>query len=246
MANKRKTIYYEFWKINGSGEQFVSTGTRILGNNSITTGIDTIPTATLTIPMEDLPAEEIKDGKEPNMALYIVKIFYHVDDIVKYTFIGTVDSLEINYAQYTATMNLSHRVARMREWVMPVGYSVKQGSLAYIIGADGADLGYSSTMGPTTQVYESRVEFELRDNVGDILMDISFSSSNKLEALNEVLNNTEDVHFVVDLADPQGDKIILGKFGTSTNVLISPTAFYDDDCTDRDKSNIVTMLTEPV
>lgn len=246
MAKKRKTIYYEFWKLQGSGETLVSTGTRILGTNTITTGVDTIPTATLTVPLEDLPAEEIKDGKEPNMALYIVKIFYQVDDIVKYTFIGTVDTLEVDYAAYTASMNLSHRVARMREWVMPVGYTVKQGTISYIIGKDGADLGYSSTMGPSTQVYESSVEFELRDGVGDIKMDISFSSSNKLEALQEVLDNTEDVHFVVDLADPQGDKIILGKFGDNTGVLISPTAFYEDDCTERDMSKVVTMLTEPV
>lgn len=243
---KRKTIYYEFWKYEGGATLVMkSTGTRIVGSNSITTGVDTIPTATLSVPLEDLPADEIKDGKEPNMALYIVKIFYQVDDIVKYTFIGTVDQLEIDYANYTATLNLSHRVARMREWVMPTGYVVKDADLSYVIGSDGADLGYSSTMGPETQVYEARVEFEYRDGVEGTKIEMSFSSTDKLSALQEVLNNTEDVHFVVDLADPEGDKIILGKFGDSTGVLISPTAFYDDDCTDRDKSQVLTMLTEP-
>lgn len=246
MTKKRKTIYYEFWKYEGGSTLVMkSTGTRIVGTNTITTGIDTIPTATLSVPLEDLPADEIKDGKEPNMALYIVKIFYQVDDIVKYTFIGTVDTLEIDYANYTATLNLSHRVARMREWVMPTGYVVKDADLSYVIGSDGADLGYSSTMGPETQVYEARVEFEYRDGVEGTKIEMSFSSTDKLSALQEVLNNTEDVHFVVDLADPEGDKIILGKFGDSTGVLISPTAFYDDDCTDRDKSHVLTMLTEP-
>ena len=115
MASKRKTIYYEFWKLDGSGERFISTGSRIVGTNTISTGVDTIPTATLSVPLEDLPAEEIKDGKEPNMALYIVKIFYQVDDITKYTFIGTVDQLEIDYANYIAVLKLSRRVARMRE-----------------------------------------------------------------------------------------------------------------------------------
>ena len=155
MANKRKTIYYEFWKLDGSGMQFKGTGTRTVGANTITTGIDTIPTAELTIPLEDLPAEEIANGKEPNMALYIVKIFYNTGGVNKYTFIGTVDTLNIDYAHYTATMNLSHRVARMREWVMPSGYVVKNTTLEHVVGPNGADLGYSSTMGPDTQVYES-------------------------------------------------------------------------------------------
>lgn len=245
MAKKRKTIYYEFWKIAGSTQELKSTGTRIVDTNTITTGIDTIPTATLSIPLEDLPAEEIANGKEPNLALYIVKVFYQVGDITKYTFIGTVDTLEIDYANYVAHLNLSHRVARMREWVMPSGYSVKKMPLSHLVGSEGADLGYSSTMGPDTQVYEARVEFEFRDGVENVEMEMAFSSTNKLEALQEALNNTEDVHFVVDLADPEGDKIILGRFGDSTEVLISPVAFYDDECTKRDKSKVLTMLTEP-
>lgn len=245
MANKRKTIYYEFWKLDGSGMQFKGTGTRTVGNNSITTGVDMIPTAELTIPLEDLPAEEVANGKEPNMALYIVKIFYNTGGVNKYTFIGTVDTLNIDYAHYTATMNLSHRVARMREWVMPSGYVVKNATLSHVVGPNGADLGYSSTMGPETQVYESRVEFEFQDGVGDTKIEMSFSSTNKLEALNEVLSNTENVHFVVDLYDGEGDKIILGEFGQDTDVLISTTAYYEDNCTDRDTSKYVTMLTEP-
>lgn len=245
MANKRKTIYYEFWKLDGSGMLFKGTGTRTVGANSITTGVDIIPTAELTIPLEDLPAEEIENGKEPNMALYIVKIFYNTGGINKYTFIGTVDTLNIDYAHYTATMNLSHRVARMREWVMPTGYIVKNATLSHVFGPNGADLGYSSTMGPTTQVYDSRVEFEFQDGVGDTKLEMSFSSTNKLEAMQEALNNTENVHFVVDLYDGEGDKIIFGEFGQDTDVLISTNAYYEDNCTDRDTSKYVTMLTEP-
>ena len=243
--NKRKTLYYEFWKLDGSGMQFKGTGTRTVGPNAITTGVDTIPTAELTIPLEDLPSEEVANGKEPNMALYIVKIFYNVGGVNKYTFIGTVDTLEIDYAHYTVHMNLSHRVARMREWVMPSGYTVKASTLAHVIGPEGADIGYSSTMGPETQVYDTRVEFEYQDGVGDTSVEISFSSTNKLEALNELLNNTENVHFVVDLSDKEGDKIILGNFGQDTNVLISPSAYYDDSCTNHDISKYLTMLTEP-
>ncbi len=243
--SKRKTIYYEFWKLDGSGMLFKGTGTRTVGTNSITTGVDMIPTAELTIPLEDLPAEEVANGKEPNLAMYIVKIFYNTNGVNKYTFIGTVDTLNIDYAHYTVTMNLSHRVARMREWVMPSGYIVKNATLEHVVGANGADLGYSSTMGPDTQVYDSRVEFEYQDGVGETKIEMSFSSTNKLEALNEVLNNTENVHFVVDLSDNEGDKIILGEFGQDTDVLISTTAYYEDNCTNRDTSNYLTMLTEP-
>ena len=111
MEKKRSTIYYEFWKIKGYTESLVHTGTRTVGsNNTITTGVDTVPTATITIPMEDLPAEEIKDGKEPNLSLYKIKVFYQADGITKYTFVGTVDSLSLDYAHYTCTINLSHYV----------------------------------------------------------------------------------------------------------------------------------------
>lgn len=246
MEKKRSTIYYEFWKIKGYTESLVHTGTRTVGsNNTITTGVDSVPTATITIPMEDLPAEEIKDGKEPNLSLYKIKVFYQSDGITKYIFVGTVDSLDLDYAHYTCTINLSHYASRMREWVMPTGYTVKETSLEHVIGPNGADLGYSSTMGDDTQTYEARVKFAFRDGVENTPIEMSFSSQNKLAALNEVLSNTEEVHFVVDLS--KEDTIILGKFGDLTPVLISPTAYYDDeDCNERDKSNFVTMLTEPV
>lgn len=247
---KRKTIYYEFWKIAGSTQELKKTGTRIVGDNSITTGIDTIPTATLTIPLEDLPAEEIANGKEPRMALYTVKIFYQVDKITKYTFVGTIDTMNVDYANYTVSMNLSHQVARMREWVMPAGYVVKNTTLSHVVGENGADLGYSSTMGPETQTYEARVNFEFRDEeslpgvkVKDTPIECSFSSTNKLEALNEALNNTESVHFMVDLS--KEDTIVLGSFGDLTDVLVSPTPFYEEECNDKDMSKYVTMLTEP-
>ena len=242
---KRKTIYYEFWKLKGYAENLVKTGTRTVGsNNTITTGVDTVPTATLTIPMEDLPADEIADGKEPNLSLYKIKVFYQAEGIQKYVFVGTVDSLALDYAHYTCTINLSHNVSRMREWIMPNGYVVKESSLSHVIGPNGADLGYSSTMGDDTQTYEARVNFVYRDGVENTPIEISFSSQNKLAALTEVLNNTESVHFVVDLS--KEDTIILGKFGDLTPVLISPNAYYEEDCDKRNSDNFVTMLTEPV
>lgn len=245
--NTHRTIYYEFWQMmNGEDNILVSTGTRTVGPNSITTGVDTIPTAELTVPLEDLPTNFVDKNRAPNLALYKVKIFYQVGGIAKYVFVGTVDTLSVDYASATATMNLSHNVARMREWVMPSGYTVKATSLEHVLGPSGADLGYSSTMGTDTQTYDERITFDYRDGTGNTPMEMSFSSTDKLSALNEALNNTEDVHFVVDLTMPEGDKILIGKFGDSTDILVSPTAYYQDECDGRGMSKYMTMLTEPV
>lgn len=268
--NLRKTIYYEFWKLkrpDGNAysvrEEFVSTGTKVLGSNSITTGIDTIPTATLTIPLSELPSETTAGGTQPNLALYIVKIFYMTNELnladtpgvtssnnsaAKYVFVGTVDSLNIDYANYAVTLNLSHRVARMREWVMPTGYTVKNASVRHILGPDGADVFYSSSMGLNTQVYEDRVDVTYQDGSGEYLMDLSFSSTNKLEALQEVLNNTDRFHFIVDLTrrSSSSGSIIIGEFNCETEVIASLTPFYEEECdTDMDRSNYLTILTEP-
>lgn len=268
--NLRKTIYYEFWKLkrpDGDSysvrEEFVSTGTKVIGSNSITTGIDTIPTATLTIPLSELPAETTEGGTQPNLALYIVKIFYMTNELglsktptglvdngseAKYVFIGTVDSLQIDYANYSVTLNLSHRVARMREWVMPTGYTVKNMAVKHILGPDGADVFYSSSMGLNTQVYEDRIEVTYQDGAGEYLMDLSFSSTNKLEALQEVLNNTDRFHFIVDLTrrGSNSGSIIIGEFKCETEIVASLTPFYEDECApDMDRSNFLTILTEP-
>lgn len=250
MENKRKTIYYEFWKIENGNEgldleTIKGTGMRTIGDNTITTGIDMIPTATLTIPLANIPVEIIENGKQPNLALYIVKIFYMFDGVTKYKFLGTIDTVDIDYSSSSVTLNLSHRVARMREWVMPTGYTVKDADLDYVLGKDGADLGFSSTMGPDTQTYEGRVNFTYRDGADKTKLEISFSSTNKLEALQEVMNNTEDVHFIVDLSDTEGDNIIIGKFGEDSLITVAQNPVYDDECTDRDRSKWVSMLTEP-
>lgn len=241
---KRTTIYYEFYKI-GDDTQLQGTGTRVLGNTSITTGIDTIPTMTLTIPLEDLPeAIVMKDG-EPNLALYTVIVYVHTDGVVKYKFIGTIDNMNIDYANYSITFNLSHRVARMREWLMPSGFVCKNMPMEHLIGHDGLDLGYSSTIAGGTQTYEATVEFEFRNGAGQIPMEMSFSSTDKLSALNEIIKNTHDMHYVVDLGDNEGDKIIIGQFGEQSGVFISSQSFYEEEGCVIQPDNYLTMLTEP-
>lgn len=241
---KRKSIYYEFVERRDNVDILRSTGFRIMNSLSIQTGIDTVPTAEITIPLEDLPPESLDKDGQPHLALYSMNIYVQTGGITKYKFIGTIDKFTIDYARFSISLVLSHRVARMRDWLMPSGYTVKQGSIAYMIGPTGANLGYSSTIDINTQSYQDTVEFEYRDGAGEYVMDIAFSSVDKLSALNEIMKNTHDLHFIVDLNDPEGDRIIIGKFGTLTNVIISPDPVYEDEC-GPNPDYFLTMLTEP-
>lgn len=241
---KRNTIYYEFYKI-GEQEALVGMGTRTLGNTSITTGIDTVPTMTLTIPLEDLPEEVVVLDGEPNLALYLIKVYIHTEGKLKYKFIGTIDNMDIDYANYNISFNLSHRVARMREWLMPSGFVCKNMPLSHLIGKDGVDLGYSSTISSMSQTYKATVEFEYQDGAENYVMEINFSSTDKLSALSEILKNTFDLHFIVDLGDNEGDKIIIGKFGGNSGVFISSQPFYTEGECETQSDNYLTMLTEP-
>ena len=231
--SKRNTIYYEFYK-QGS---YVATGMRTFGNTEITCAIDAVPTMSLTIPLQDLPEE--------NLAAYDIRVYFQVGGKTKYKFIGVVDSMNINYANYAVTLNLSHRISRMREWLMPVNYTVKNTNVAHIIGSDGIGLGRQDTAWVSGDdghtVYDMEVEFEVQDNP---TVEMTFSSTNKLAALSELCNNTESLHWRVDLSDNEGDKIIIGNFGSTEQVFISPHPLYDDECT-VEPEHYVTMLTEP-
>lgn len=246
--NLRNTIYYEFWKETSNGPEFRMTGTRVLGNNTITTGVDVVPTATLTIPLEDLPSEimdEVSDGRvaEPRLNIYTIKIFYQVGGVLKYRFIGVVDKMNIDYANYLVTFNLSHRVARMREWLMPANYTIKNTKISHALGRDGAAIGYPSVVG--AQTYSMHVDIDYENGAGDTTLEMTFGSNNKLAALTEALKNTEKLHFYVDINDAEGDRIVIGEFGDITGITASTIPFANDDCEPDDLSNFVTLLTEP-
>lgn len=242
--NKRTSILYEFYKL-GNGEEYQGTGTRVLSSTAINLAIDSVPTMNLTIPLEDLPEAVIIDNGEPNLALYLIKVYVYTGGELKYKFVGTIDDMSIDYANYNITFNLSHRVARMREWLMPTGYVCKNMTLAHLIGKDGIDLGYSSTISSATQTYNATVDFELQDGASDYMMEMSFSCTDKLSALNEIVKNTHDLHYVVDLSDNEGDKIIIGRFGADSGVTFSAQPFYEEAGCEERPLNHVTMLTEP-
>ena len=180
--SKRNTIYYEFYKQG----VYVSTGMRTFGSTEITTGIDTVPTMSITIPLQDLPEE--------NLAVYDIRVYFQVGGRTKYKFIGVVDSMNVNYADYTVTINLSHRISRMREWLMPVNYTVKNTTISHIVGPEGVGLGRQDTAwisnNDGSTIYDMSIEFEFQD---DATVEMTFSAEDKLSALTELIQNTEEL-----------------------------------------------------
>lgn len=244
---KRTGIYYEFYK-NG---EYKGTGFETLTNTTITTGVDTVPTLSMTIPLKNLP--------EKNLALYDVIVHFMKDGIEKYTFYGVVDQMNIDYANYNVSLNLSHYVARMRDWLMPSNYTIKNFNLETAIGEYGAALGHSDTLGDPQNYLDKDngrminfvyLDEDLKTASGNngIKVSLTFAAVNKLEALSEVLKYTEDVHFRVSLT--KQNTIEIGRFGASSHIIISPDAVPVDGCEadeiDRLNQNYLTMLTEPV
>lgn len=244
---KRTGIYYEFYK-NGA---YMGTGFETLSNTTITTGVDTVPTLSMTIPLKNLP--------EKNLAVYDIIVHIMTNGVEKYTFYGVVDNMNIDYANYNVTLNLSHYISRMRDWLMPSNYTIKNFRLEFAIGESGAALGHSDTLGDPQNYLDKEdgrmVNFVYLDEnlknsyQGDDGTNVSltFSATNKLEALSEVLKYTEDVHFRVSLT--KQNTIEIGRFGASSNIIVSPDAVPEEGCeTDEVKKlneYYVTMLTEP-
>ena len=253
--NKRNSIYYEFWR-NDAG--LVKTGFKILGNIQITTGIDTIPTMSLTIPIDQLPeaSSDVQSGGlvglETNYSNYTIRVYIYEKGNLKYKFSGIVDKTELNYAQYTMTFSLSHIVARMRDWVMPSNYVVKNMPVEEVVGGSQLNLGSPSTPVQTNDG-TLKIEFNIYYD-GERKIETTFTSTNKLNALNEVCDNTEDLHWRVELGAESinGDMVETAKVTISNfpdegkNCLISPTPFPDDECDSIDSQEYVTMMTEPV
>ena len=243
MAEKRTSIYYEFWK-DGT---YVKTGFKTLDNISITTGIDTVPTMTLDIPITELPGKTTSlsalMGLETNFSRYEIHVFIQTDGVTKYAFYGIVDKMELDFENFKASFQLSHRIARMREWIMPVNYTVKNTDFDFAIGREGCQLGWSSTI-TDSQSYNMTVDIEVRANPMPKL-EMTFSSTNKLAALNEACESTENLHWRVDLSDREQDHIIVGEFGDLKDTIIAQSPLPEDDCSDTDNSRYVTMLTEP-
>ena len=260
MAKLRNTIYYEFYELVQNTEVFRGEGYQTLGTTTIQTGIDLIPTLSFTIPMSAFPKEvQVEESLanrtvlEPKLQHYIIKVHIQIGGKAKYNFQGVVDHIDIDNANYLATLTLSHRVARMRTSPMPINYSVKNTPLHHVVGKDGAALGYETDPNsPNMQVEgaEPQVKIEFEDTYArDTTIEKTFGSKNKLAALTEVIEATPDLHFYVDLDDKEGDRIVIGRFGEhatgAPRIIISPYPEYNDECDEDPEAQYVTMLTEP-
>lgn len=266
MNKLRNTIYYEFFTVDDMTTP-KKMGTRVLGATNITTGIDTVPTMTITIPLEDFPTDELANVAEgmyfePRMQRYVVVVHVQTSannrDLYndKYTFRGVIDSMVIDYANFAVQLNLSHQVARMREWAMPINYTVKDMPIDFLISEKAAALGYANP--PTAdgnifsmQSYDQQIYFEFRDFVTIPTVQMTFSANNKLEALSNIMNNTEYCHFWVDLSKSQPTIVIqnyeqpLDQAATAGELIVSPYPVDEDDCDDIPSENYITLLTEP-
>lgn len=229
---KRNTIFLEWYKNN----TYVATTMRTIGTVKITTGVDTVPTMALQLPLEDLP--------EQNLAVYDIKVHIQVEGVEKYMFWGVVDEMELDYANYTVNLSLSHRISRMRDWAMPANYTVKNTNISHIIGPNGVNLGNASTVAfiNSESQYDFKIDFSIQS---DPTVEMTFSSTDKLSALQELVEATEKCHWYVDLTDPEGNQIVIGELGNEVDVEISPNPIYNDECEEPNR-RYVTMLTEPV
>lgn len=258
MAKLRNTCFYEFYSIDNLDVP-KSAGYRTLSNIILKTGIDTIPTLSFTIPLEDLPTDELEragsgEYYEPKMQRYIVAVSIQSEGIRKYYFRGIIDNMNIDYANYSVALSLSHEVARMREWSMPVNYTIKNMPLDFAISDKGAAMGYSNPIeGETMQTYDAKVNFDYYGFEWQEMPRVSmtFGANNKLEALSEIIQNTEYCHFWVnlrtqtptiviqDFSEPLSQQVISGE------LTFSPYQYQVEDCDDLDDKYQVTMLTEP-
>lgn len=250
----RNTIYYEFYDVPypTDGALPVHTGMKVLEQTTIVTGIDTVPTLSMTIPLEELPDAVINDiengiSAEPRLQHYAIKVHFQIGGIQKYIFLGIVDNMQIDDARYKVKLNLSHIVARMREWPMPVNCTIKDMPIKHALGQYGVALGYPSTPDGNMQGGGEQVVIRYENPAdGNTPLEMTFGSNNKLEALSETVKNTEKLHFYVDIAKP--NEIVIGQFGQDSNVITSPYPYLEDDCDEypNQENQYVTMLTEPM
>lgn len=212
-----ETAWYDFIDQNGS---VIHRGNKILERISMTNQIDTVPTMSLTIPLSEMPTSE-------NWNTIQVKVF--LGD--KYVFWGLIDSFAIDYANYSVTLDLSHIAAEHRNHFMPVNLIVKNTPLKNLYNHMDFNVpGWVYEFSPKAAA--TRIEY-------------TFSSESKLAALQEAVEQTEDIHWRVMLTE---EKIIqFSAFGEIKDVVISQARNFPDECTNtQDPLRYPTMLTEPV
>lgn len=210
------TIWYDFYSEDGA---VLHRGNKFLDTITINHSIDTVPTMSIRVPMSEIPQNYHLNRCE-------VKVFIGN----KYVFYGIVDSYEVDYEKYSTTLNLSHIVAKHRKDFMPVNLIVKNMPLKNLY--DNMDFNISG------------FKYIFSDKAAATRIEYTFSSENKLLAIDDALSQTEDIHWRVALKD---EKVVeFSEMGFQTPVIFSQVRASLDECLDRqDKLLYPTMLTEP-
>lgn len=214
-----ETAWYDFIEANGGG--VIHRGNKFLDKIKLETKIDTVPTMTLAIPLAEMP----KNRASWNTMQ--IKVFLGQ----KYVFWGIIDSFEIDYAHYSVKLKLSHIVAEHRNYFMPVNLIVKSMPLKNLY--NNMDFAVDGWM------------YEFSQHAAEQRIEYTFSAENKLAAITECVEQTEDIHWRVKLTE---EKIVqFGEFGQIKPIVLSQARSFPDECTStQDTSLYPVMLTEPV
>ena len=215
-VEKVKTAWYDFIDQNGA---VIARGNHFLEKISMTNSIDTVPTMKLKIPLAEMP-------KEPNWNTIQVKVYLDK----KYIFWGIIDEFNIDFADYSVELDLSHIVAEHRTQYMPVNLIVKSMPLKNLYNHMDFNMpGWVYEFSP--KAAETRIEY-------------TFSGESKLEAISEAVDQTEDIHWRVKLTE---DKVLqFSEFGDIKPIVLSTARgdMGENDC--GEDNNYPVMLTEPI
>lgn len=87
--------------------------------------------------------------------------------------------------------------------------------------------------------------YEFSPKAAETRIEYTFSGETKLAAIDEIISQTEDIHYRVKLTE---EKVLqFSEFGEISDVVMSQARSFPDDCTDsQDISKFPTMLTEPI
>ena len=174
----------------------------------------------LTIPLAEMPRNRASWNT--------MQIKVYLGD--KYVFWGIIDGFEIDYAHYSVSLDLSHIVAEHRTQFMPVNLIVKNMPLKNLYNH--MDFAMDGWM------------YEFSDKAANSRIEYTFSAENKLAAISECVEQTEDIHWRVKLTE---EKVVqFGEFGMIKPVVLSQARSFPDECTNtQDESYYPVMLTEP-
>ncbi len=243
----RNTLYYIFQKKVLNSETYagyklnyeeVSRDTRTVGTVQIKQGIDSVPSVTMSIPIDALPKND-KGLPVTNLNNYRVLLRIMVQGKPKYGLACIVDNINIHYDTGVVDLAMSHRMAEMRQWLMPANLVVKKMTLGHCV-ENVAKLSFPDDFVKNEQVLrqidyitnltvdrdypilpigtatkhvqadynaltdaeklyvpqEIPVTVEMDAYAYNTELEMTFSATNKLEALAEILKNTKDIHFI--------------------------------------------------